>query len=172
MASRSTMTTAKEGGAGAPGQSPLQFVGFQLDATDYAIPIMTIREIILMRPITRIPQVPSYIEGLINLRGLVIPVVNLRSRFGLPPREFDEETRTIVTNIGDKTVGCVVDSVTQVMRITPDQIQPTPAAMPAAIRRFISGLAKVEERLLVLLELDALLESDVFEIPESSPAAP
>lgn len=172
MGSRRTVVDIGDRPADASGHTPQQFVGFQLDGTDYAIPIMTIREIIVMRPITRIPQVPAYIEGLINLRGVVIPVVSLRTRFGLPAREFDEETRTIVTTIGDKTVGCIVDAVTQVVRIAGDQIQPAPAAMNANTRRFISGLAKVDERLLVLLELDALLEADNFEtldLPRAEP---
>ena len=74
-------------------QNPvIQLVGFRLDNEDYAIAITKIQEIILMKPITRIPQVPDFIEGLINLRGSVIPIVNLRKRFGLPPREIDDET--------------------------------------------------------------------------------
>ncbi len=104
----------------------IQLVGFRLDNEDYAIAITKIQEIILMKPITRIPQVPDFIEGLINLRGSVIPIVNLRKRFGLPARQVDDDTRTIVVNIHDKTVGCTVDAVTQVMRINRDQIQPPP----------------------------------------------
>lgn len=152
-------------------RGPRQFVGFRLDETDYAIPIKTIREIILMRPITRIPQVSPDVEGLINLRGLVIPVINLRKRFGLPTREFDEETRTIVANVGERTVGCVVDAVTQVVRIAADQIQPAPASVSAVARQFISGVARVEDRLLILLDLDCLLEPDAvgtFEIDATS----
>ena len=109
----------------------IQLVGFRLDNEDYAIAITKIQEIILMKPITRIPQVPDFIEGLINLRGSVIPIVNLRKRFGLPPREIDDETRTIVVNVHEKTVGCVVDAVTQVMRINRDQIQPPPLGVMA-----------------------------------------
>src|SRR5262249_45270663 len=92
-----------------------QFVGFRLGDEDYAIAITSIQEIIVMMPITRLPQASGAIEGLINLRGIVIPIVNLRRRFGLPVRPFDDETRTIVVNIQGKTVGCVVDEVTQVI---------------------------------------------------------
>src|SRR5271168_3024668 len=99
----------------------IQLVGFRLDNEDYAIAITKIQEIILMKPITRIPQVPDFIEGLINLRGSVIPIVNLRKRFGLLAHQVDDQTRTIVVNIHDKTVGCIVDAVTQVMRISRDQ---------------------------------------------------
>jgi purine-binding chemotaxis protein CheW len=95
-------------GAGRADNPVIQLVGFRLDNEDYAIAITKIQEIILIKPITRIPQVPDFIEGLINLRGSVIPIVNLRKRFGLLPRELDDETRIIVVNVHDKTVGCVV----------------------------------------------------------------
>lgn len=148
-----------------------QFVGFKLDGTEYAISIMRIREIILMRPITRLPQVPSYIEGLVNLRGTVIPVVSLRKRFGLPSREFDEETRTIVVTIGEKTVGCVVDEVTKVLRLDADQLRPPPISLSAEARKHIAGLARQDDQLLILLDLDALLDADEHDLDILSPAA-
>jgi purine-binding chemotaxis protein CheW len=111
-----------------------------------------------MKPITRIPQVPDFIEGLINLRGSVIPIVNLRKRFGLPNREVDDETRTIVVNIQDKTVGCIVDAVTQVMRINRDQIQPPPLSVLAVAHQYISGLARLDDRLLIILEIERLFD--------------
>jgi purine-binding chemotaxis protein CheW len=140
------------------GQAVIQLVGFQLDHEDYAIAITKIQEIILMKPITRIPQVPDFIEGLINLRGSVIPIINLRKRFGLAPREVDDETRTIVVNIHDKTVGCIVDAVTQVMRINGDQIQPPPLSMLAVAHQYISGLARLDDRLLIILDIDRLFD--------------
>jgi purine-binding chemotaxis protein CheW len=143
------------------GDSPvLQFVGFRLGDEDYAIAITKIQEIILMKPITRLPQAPPCIEGLINLRGAVIPVVNLRKRFDLPPREIDDETRTIVVNVHDKTVGCVVDAVTRVMRINGDQIQPSPLESAGESCRYVSGLARLDERLLIMLDVEKLLQFD------------
>ena len=136
----------------------IQLVGFRLDNEDYAIAITKIQEIILMKPITRIPQVPDFIEGLINLRGSVIPIVNLRKRFGLPAREVDDETRTIVVNIHDKTVGCIVDAVTQVMRINRDQIQPPPLSVLAVAHQYIAGLARLEDRLLIILDIERLFD--------------
>ena len=136
----------------------IQLVGFRLDNEDYAIAITKIQEIILMKPITRIPQVPDFIEGLINLRGSVIPIVNLRKRFGLAPRELDDETRTIVVNVHDKTVGCIVDAVTQVMRINRDQIQPPPLSVLAVAHQYISGLARLDDRLLIILDIDRLFD--------------
>ncbi len=138
--------------------SVVQLVGFRLDDEDYAITITKIQEIILMKPITRLPQVPEYIEGLINLRGSVVPIVNLRKRFGLANREVDDATRTIVVNIRDKTVGCVVDAVTQVMRINRDQIQPPPLAVLAIAHDYISGLARLEDRLIIILDIERLFD--------------
>jgi purine-binding chemotaxis protein CheW len=143
------------------GESPvLQFVGFRLADEDYAIAITTIQEIILMKPITRLPQSPGYIEGLINLRGSVIPIVNLRKRFGLAARDLDEETRTIVVNVHDKTVGCVVDAVTQVMRISRDQIQPPPLGVAGGSYRYLAGLARLDDRLLILLDIEKLFQEE------------
>ena len=138
----------------------IQLVGFRLDNEDYAIAITKIQEIILMKPITRIPQVPDFIEGLINLRGSVIPIVNLRKRFGLPARDLDDETRTIVVNVHEKTVGCIVDAVTQVMRINRDQIQPPPLGVLAVNQRYLAGLAKLDERLMIILDIDRLFEAE------------
>ena len=135
----------------------LQFVGFRLDREEYAIPITTIQEIIVMKPITRIPQVPAAIEGLINLRGSVIPIINLRRLFALPPRDFDDETRTVIVNVGDRILGYVVDEVTQVMRIAADQIQPAPVAVAAVASRHIAGLARIDDRLLIILDIEKLL---------------
>jgi purine-binding chemotaxis protein CheW len=151
---------APKGGPRHADNPVLQFVGFRLDAEEYAIAITKIQEIILMKPITRIPQVPSFIEGLINLRGAVIPIVNLRERFGLPRRDVDDETRTIVVNVHDKTIGCIVDAVTQVMRISSDVIQPPPLSVRSLSQQYISGLAKLDDRLLIILDIETLFDSD------------
>ena len=150
---RSTTTVRADGAV-------LQFVGFRLDEEDYAIAITKIQEIILMKPITRLPQSPGYIEGLINLRGAVIPVVNLRRRFGLPARPVDDETRTIVVNVQERTVGCVVDAVTRVMRIHRDQIQASPLESAGGSGRYVSGLARLDDRLLIMLDVDRLFQFD------------
>lgn len=144
----------------AAGSAARQFVGFRLDNENYAIPITTIQEIIVMKPITRIPQVPASIEGLINLRGSVIPVVNLRTLFGMPARPFDDETRTIIANVGDRTVGYVVDEVTQVMKIAGDQIQSAPLAVSAVAGRHIAGLARLDDRLLIILRIETLMRPE------------
>ncbi len=94
-----------------------QFVGFQIDDQEYAFRIEQIQEIVIPDQVTRTPQVPEYCEGVSNLRGSIIPIINLRMLFGLEPKPADSETRTIVVNVGDRTMGCTVDMVSQVIRI-------------------------------------------------------
>lgn len=147
-----------------------QFVGFRIDDQDYGIAITKAREIITMRPITRLPRASAAIEGLINLRGNVIPVVNLRARFGLPARPHDDETRTIVTSIDDRTVGFIVDEVTQVIKVAADQIQPMPVAMDSAAGRTIQGLVRMDDRLLILLDCDRLFDPGELEHGQDRPA--
>jgi purine-binding chemotaxis protein CheW len=89
---------------------------------------------------------------------VVIPLINLRTRFGMAPREVDDETRTIVLNLHDRTIGCIVDAVTQVMRLASDQIQPTPATITSVARDYISGLARLENRLLIVLDVEKLFD--------------
>lgn len=168
MASGLIQTGSSEREAGAGAQARRQFVGFRLHGEEYAIAITEIREIILMKPITRLPQVPDSIEGLINLRGHVIPLVNLRRRFGLSFRPFDDETRIIVVSIAEKTVGFIVDEVTQVMRISSEQIQAVPISTVAATERFIHGLAKLEDRLLIILNTSKLFNVEEFEFSSDS----
>ena len=121
-----------------------------------------------LKPVTRVPQAPGFIEGLINLRGVVIPVINLRQRFGIPPREVDEETRTIVLSLHDQTVGCIVDAVTRVMRLTSDQIQSAPTAVLSTARNYISGLAKLDDRLLIVLDVERLFDSGELALEPAS----
>jgi purine-binding chemotaxis protein CheW len=147
--------------------SSQQLVGFRLGGEEYGIEITTIQEIILMGDVTRVPQVPHFIEGLINLRGSVIPIIDLRKRFGLPLTERTEETRVVVVNVSEKTMGLVVDAVTQVIRVNQDQIEPTPPTVSAAGKEHIAGLAKFDNRMLILLDIERLLESAAGERTET-----
>lgn len=149
--------------AGSPTKPSTQFVGFRLADQEYAFRIEQIQEIVKPDRVTRMPQVPDYIEGVSNLRGTIIPIVNLRRLFSLEAKEADEETRTIVVNIGSKTIGCTVDSVMQVIRITPDQIQPAPDLVKSEGAAYVLGFAKLESRLIVLLEIQELLDPSKME---------
>lgn len=144
----------------AQNKTSLQFVGFRLADQDYAFRIEQIQEIVIPDRVTTLPQVPEYVEGVSNLRGSVIPIINLRLLFELEPKGRDDQTRTIVANVGSRTVGCTVDAVTQVMRIAPEQIQATPEIARSSESAYISGFAKLDNRLVILLEIDELLHPD------------
>lgn len=134
-----------------------QFVEFEVDAKRYAIRIEKIREIVILKDITQMPQVPAYVDGVSNLRGDIIPIINLRGLFGIARKPVDDETRTIVVNVGTRTVGCTVDTVTQVLRIREGDIQPAPETITSDDAIGIAGFAKVDDRLVIILNVDELL---------------
>jgi len=135
-----------------------QFVGFRLADQDYAFRIEQIQEIVIPDRITQLPQVPDYIEGVSNLRGTIIPVVSLRRLLNLPAAPVDSETRTIVVNVHPRIIGCTVDSVTQVLRIAPAEILPAPDMLTNDGGSFIDGFAKLDARLVTLLNVPQLLD--------------
>lgn len=135
-----------------------QFVGFQLNGQEYAFPIEQIREIVIPSLITALPQVPEYIQGVCNLRGAIIPIINMRRLLAMQSSAIDAETRVIVMNVGTRTMGCLVDAVTQVHRITADAIQPAPEIVQHARTAYISGFAKLHESPMILLNVDKLLD--------------
>ncbi len=108
--------------------------------------------------VTKTPQVPDYCEGVSNLRGSIIPIINLRTLFGLEPIAAEAETRTIVVKVSERTMGCTVDAVSQVVRIPDDCIQPAPDPVTANGAEYITGFAKLDGRLVVLLDIDKLLD--------------
>ena len=141
----------------AEGTGTLQLVSFRLASEEYGIEITKVQEIILMGEITRVPQTPEYIMGLINLRSTVIPIVDLRLRFGLPQEQTSDETRIMVVNVAGKTIGIIVDAVSEVLRISQEQIAPPPPTVAGLGREYLTGLVKLEKRLLILLDIDKIL---------------
>jgi purine-binding chemotaxis protein CheW len=135
----------------------IQLVSFRLAQEEYGIEITRVREIILMGAITRVPQTPAYVKGLINLRSTVIPVIDLRIRFGLPEGELSDESRIMVVNVGGKTIGIVVDAVSEVLRVSTEQIAPPPPTVVGLGTEYVTGLVKLEKQLLILLDIDRVL---------------
>jgi purine-binding chemotaxis protein CheW len=134
-----------------------QVVSFRLGAEEYGVDIMTVQEIILVGCITQVPEVPEHVLGVINLRGNVIPILNLRARFGMPEQAADEATRIVVMNLQGRTVGVVVDGVSEVLRLSREDIAPTPASLVGAGKDYVTGLARRKDRLLILLDMSRLL---------------
>jgi len=134
----------------------MQLVSFKLSNETYGIEITKIREIILVGQITRVPETPHYIKGLINLRSSVIPVIDLRARFGLAENELTQDSRIMVLNVGRRTIGIVVDSVNEVLRVSQDQISPAPPTVASLGNQYMTGLVRLEDQLLILLDVDRL----------------
>jgi purine-binding chemotaxis protein CheW len=137
-----------------------QFVGFQLADQEYLFRIEQIQEVVILKQVTKTPQVPKYVEGVANLRGSIIPIINLRNLFGLEPKPADAETRTIVVNVGARNMGCTVDMVSQVMRIPDESIRPAPETITANGAHYVAGFARLNGRLMIVLDINELLEPD------------
>jgi purine-binding chemotaxis protein CheW len=141
-----------------------KYLTFRLAKEDYGIEIRHVTEIIGIQKITEIPELPDYIKGVINLRGKVIPVMDVRTRFSLPPREYDERTCIIVVDIDDKAVGLVVDQVNEVADIPEENIEPPPRTRRES-GRFIQGLGKMDKEVKILLDGTRLLyDEDLAQI--------
>ena len=119
-----------------------------------------------MMNITRVPNTPAFVEGIINLRGQVIPVVNLRKRLGFPPKEPDKATRIIVVEIGKRVIGFIVDSVNEVLRISSSITEPPPPMVAGIDSEYITAVGKLEDRLLILLDLEKVLSGDELNVLE------
>jgi purine-binding chemotaxis protein CheW len=138
------------------GAALLQLVSFSVASEEYGLDILRVQEIIRTQPLTRVPNLPEYVEGVINLRGKVIPIVALRRRLGLAALEADKNTRIVVVDVHGQTLGFIVDAVSEVLRIRADTIEPTPR-IGSVEREYISGVGKRDARLLLMLDLEQLM---------------
>lgn len=136
----------------------LQLVIFRLAKEEYGLPITKVQEINRLVPITKLPQTPDFMEGIINLRGRIIPVVDLRKRFQIEVSDYNDDTRIIIVEVSGQTVGVIVDAVAEVVRMSTANVEPPP---PAFIldAKYIQGVGKFNGRLLILLEIDKILTS-------------
>ena len=134
-----------------------QYLTFTLGEEEYGIEILKVQEIKGYSAITPIHNTPSYIKGVMNLRGTIIPVVDLRSKFSMPEAEYNQFTVIIIVTVGTKVVGLVVDAVSDVLNIPKADIQPTPDFGAQVDTTFITGMAKAGEKLVILLDLDKVL---------------
>ena len=141
-----------------------KYLTFVLADEEYGISILTVREIIGMLPITSVPQTPSFVKGVINLRGKVIPILDLRTKFGMPSIDYTEKTSIIVVDVRAETgiiqIGVVVDHVSEVVNIRGDDIEDTPTFGTSLDTSFILGMAKIGKSVKILLEIDRVLRGE------------
>ena len=142
-------------GANAAGKQ--QFLSFQLGAEEYGIDILRVQEIRAYEKATRIPNTPRFIKGVINLRGVIVPVVDLRMKFGLESAEYNEVTVVVVLNVADRTIGIVVDKVSDVLTLGDGDIRPAPEFTSRVDNAFVRGLATLDQRMLIIADIERLM---------------
>ncbi|HEY9571098.1 MAG TPA: chemotaxis protein CheW [Metalysinibacillus sp.] len=144
------MSTATE-------QESMKVIVFQLEDKEYAIPVSRVQGIERLMHITRVPKTPNYVKGVINLRGVVTPIIDLRERFSLPASDNQDATRIIIVSIKETEVGFIVDSANDVLDIHTKSIEPQPEVVGTVEEEFISGVSRLDNRLLILLHLEKVL---------------
>ena len=150
----------------------LQLVSFEVGEEEYAVPILSVQEINRMMQITSVPQSPSFVEGVINLRGKIIPVIDLRKRFGLTELENSDDVRIIVVEVANRVIGFTVDRVNEVLRIGSSIVEPPPSMVCGLDTDYVQGVGKLDDRLLILLHLEKLFSAaEMAEIDQGVQAA-
>jgi purine-binding chemotaxis protein CheW len=138
----------------------LQLVSFHIGEEEFAVDILNIQGINRMVEVTKVPNAPEYVEGIINLRGSVIPIIDLRRRLGMPQKDYDKDTRFIVVEVHTKVLGFIVDSVNEVLRISSNITEPPPPMVAGVDSEFITAVGKLEDRLLILLNIEKVLSKE------------
>jgi purine-binding chemotaxis protein CheW len=154
-------TIESKGKVGAQAFAAGKFLSFFLSKEEYGIAILKVREIIGMVDVTPLPRTPDFVRGVINLRGKIIPVIDLRLKFGMPPAEYTNETCIVVVDVGREgeqavQVGCIVDTVSEVLTVDAEQFEAAPRCANAS-GDYIAGLGKLKDRVLILLDIDRVI---------------
>jgi purine-binding chemotaxis protein CheW len=149
-------------------QASSQFLTFLLDEQEYGLELFKIQEIRGYAPVTPIPNVPAHVRGVMNLRGTVLPVVDLRMKFRLPPIEYNKVTVIVIARVGDKMVGLLVDAVSDVLQVAQEAMRAAPDFGSAIDTRFIDGVFQTREHLAVALNLERLLSDIELTVPQAS----
>ena len=137
-----------------------QYLTFSIEDEDYGVEIAYVKEIIKMQAITKVPKMPTFVEGIINLRGDLVGVLDVRKRFRKPPKEYDEDTCIIVINYSEYTLGLIVDAVLETATIRDDKISPPPNAKLSVANQFIRNIGKVDDDVKLLLDVEKFLDQD------------
>jgi purine-binding chemotaxis protein CheW len=148
-----------------------EYLAFSLGAEEYAVNILQVQEIRAYERVTRIANMPSFIKGVMNLRGAVVPVVDLRVRFNVGKAEYDASTIVIVINIGPRTIGMVVDGVSDVVAIKASELRPAPQIAGVLTAEFLEGVAILDKRMLIIVDINGLMSSKEMGLLETAAAA-
>jgi purine-binding chemotaxis protein CheW len=148
--------------------NPLEFLSFTLGQEEYGIDIQKVQELRGYDTVTRIANAPEHIKGVVNLRGIIVPIIDMRIKFNLGTPTYDQFTVVIILNIGGRVMGMVVDSVSDVITLKPEQIRPAPPMGSVLDTEYLMGLGTLDERMLILIDLDRLMSSDEMGLIEKT----
>jgi len=140
-------------------ETQIELLGFMLSDEQYALDILEIKEIVRLHAITQVPRSPPWIKGIVTLRGVIVPIFDLRSRLGLAQIEHGPETRIVVVHRGEEFAGLIVDSITQVMRLPVEAIEPPPQTIGPVESEYLRGVARFRDQLVILLNLPRVVEA-------------
>jgi purine-binding chemotaxis protein CheW len=160
------MTAHDRNADGAPQARPREYLTFRLGEEEYGIDILKVQEIRGYEQPTRIANAPAFVKGVVNLRGVIVPIVDLRLKFNLGKATYDAFTVVIILNLGARVVGIVVDSVSDVMELAPEQIRPAPEVGASVDATFITGLGTLADRMLILIEIERLMSAAEMALAE------
>jgi purine-binding chemotaxis protein CheW len=146
---------------------PLEFLAFHLGGEEYGIDIQKVAEIRGYEAVTQIANAPDFIKGVVNLRGIIVPIIDMRIRFHLGTPVYDQFTVVIILNIGQRVIGIVVDGVSDVVTLTAEQVKPAPALGTAMNTDHLIGLGTIDQRMLILMDIDKLMSSDEMGLIET-----
>ena len=166
--SLSTTSAEKAAGSSSVTTNLREFLAFKLGAEDYGIDILRVQEIRSYEEPTRIANAPPFIKGVVNLRGVIVPIIDMRMKFNLEQANYDDFTVVIVLNIGSRVVGMVVDAVSDVITLKPDQLRPVPEFNSTIASDHILAIGAVENRMLILVDIEKLMTSSEMGLIEQS----
>ncbi|NWF90412.1 MAG: purine-binding chemotaxis protein CheW [Ignavibacteriaceae bacterium] len=149
-------------------KSLLQLVSFKIGEEEFGVDILSVQEINRMSQITKVPNTPDFIEGVINLRGRIVPVIDLRVKLGMTRKEHGKDTRIVVVELKGKTMGFIVDEVNEVLRISKDITEAPPDIVGGVNSEYITSIGKLDDRLLILLDLEKILSFSEFNLVEAT----
>ena len=159
MTESSSLATAASGARTTHDSSGREFLAFTLGKEEYGIDILKVQELRGYEAVTRIANSPDFVKGVVNLRGIIVPIVDMRIKFNLGDPVYDQFTVVIILNIAGRIVGMVVDSVSDVITLSPEQVKPAPEMGTALNTDYLIGLGTIDERMLILVDIDRLMSS-------------